>query len=309
MFPLKPLCLAVAAASALLTSASAATIHTYLIGGQSNADGRALAADLPPALQAPQTDVDFYYAANPGLTALAPVTAGSVTRFGPEITFGRSMADYYAPSGDSVAILKYARGATDLVSDWAAGGDATPGGDGAQYTSFQNTIASGLAALQAANPGDTIVIHGMLWVQGEQDITDSAPGGAFPTATADYAANLTQFIGDIRATFGEDITFYFTQISDNQTVFSNPADPDYPYYLQLRAAQASVASNVPDTVMINIDGPQYSMREDHLHFDAAGQQAIGQAFASAAQAVPEPSSAMLLAAAGLALAGTRRRGR
>ncbi len=34
-------------------------LHVFLIGGQSNANGHAIAADLPESLKAPQTDV-FY---------------------------------------------------------------------------------------------------------------------------------------------------------------------------------------------------------------------------------------------------------
>lgn len=269
----------------LLFAASAAQattlIHVLLIGGQSNADGRANPTGLPTSpvnLQLPQDDVSYYYSTS--LTTLRP----RATEFGPEITFGRSMADFYAPYGEKVAVVKYAAGGTNLYSQWKAGGDATTTGDGPIYVSWQTTIPAGLTALQAANPGATLVIDGMIWVQGESDLASGAANSAA------YGANLTAFIADVRATLGlPNMPFFLSRISSRQTVYSLPADADYPNYLTMRSQQASVADSVAGAYLIDTDDAAFTMNVDNLHFGPGGQQALGNAFATALQAVvPAP---------------------
>ncbi|MCU0779532.1 MAG: hypothetical protein MUF04_00360, partial [Akkermansiaceae bacterium] len=146
-------------------------IRVFLLGGQSNADGRAAPSGLPTSpvnLQLPQDDVDFYENEAGGLTTLRPLA-----EFGPEITLGRRLADAIADGTFTrVAMIKYAVGATDLANDWKAGGDATTSGDGPRYVSFQGVVRAGLAALAAKYPNAAIDIEGMLWVQGERDAGD-----------------------------------------------------------------------------------------------------------------------------------------
>jgi len=134
-------------------------VKVFLLGGQSNMVGQGSQGDLtgPLAfLRNPQTDVLFYsqddiHSANtstPGiggtLASLQPGsfrTDSSGTQFGPEVTFGRTIADAF-PDED-FAIIKYARGGTSLGADWRPG----TGGD---YANFRSIVADGLAALDAA---------------------------------------------------------------------------------------------------------------------------------------------------------------
>ncbi len=74
------------------------TVRIYLLGGQSNADGRASTAELPTSptnLQQPQADVDFFYKVQGGTATLTTLRPGlsETSGFGPEITLGRSLAD------------------------------------------------------------------------------------------------------------------------------------------------------------------------------------------------------------------------
>ncbi len=143
----------------LVTSAqpvAAATVEVFLLGGQSNAVGRALSSGLPTELQQPQTDVDFYFRSTgthtweDQLIDLKPGSSdGSQTnQFGPEITFGRDMADYYADVPDtSVAIIKYAHGGTRLYDQWAAGPPPGP-----YYATFQDTVTDGMASSASIAP-------------------------------------------------------------------------------------------------------------------------------------------------------------
>jgi hypothetical protein len=243
-------------------------IRVFLVGGQSNADGRAVVTDLPTSpvnLRLPQDDIDFYHKVEnkaPALTTLRPGLS-ETNQFGPEITLGRRLADALADGAASrVAIIKYANGGTNLNTQWKGGGNSTTTGDGPEYLVFQQTVAGGLAALAAAYPGTTIQIEGMLWVQGESDAG----------AAAAYQANLANFITDIRATYGANLWFIISRLSSGQTSINAAA------LATLRAAQDAVAAADPLASLLNTDG--FGMKTDNLHFDAVGQQQIGSAAAA-----------------------------
>ncbi len=241
-------------------------LRVYLIGGQSNADGRAVAADLPTTpvnLQQPQDDVDYY---ETSLTTLRPLG-----EFGPEITLGRSMADAWSfETGTRVAIIKYGVSGTSLDVDWKAGGNATTTNDGPRYVSFQSVVTNGLAALDVKYPDATIEIEGMLWMQGERDVV-IATGAA-------YQANLTAFIADVRATYGADLPFIVGRLSTGQTSLNDTPAEETQFDL-VRDAQTAVAAADPRVSLINTDG--YGIKDDDLHFNAAGQQALGSDSADA----------------------------
>lgn len=244
-------------------------VRIVLQGGQSNSDGRAAVSGLPVELQAPQSDVDFYYRVEGGvgtLTTLRPGLSES-SQFGPEVMLGRRLANIYAEeAGTRVAIIKYANGGTNLYSQWKAGGNATTSGDGPEYVTFQQTVTSGLAALAAKYPQAVLELDSMVWMQGESDATASAAGL--------YQQNLTNFIADIRATFGASLPFVIGRLSSQQTSIAAT------YLNQIRAAQDAVAAADPRTSAISTDG--FGMNGDNLHFSASGQQSMGKAFAEEA---------------------------
>jgi hypothetical protein len=235
-------------------------VRVFLLGGQSNADGRAAPSGLPTSpvnLQLPQDDVDFYENEAGGLTTLRPLA-----EFGPEITWGRCLADSLADGVKTrVAVIKYAVGGTSLQVDWKAGGDATTTNDGPRYVSFQGVVTAGMAALAATYPQAAIEIEGMLWVQGERDVVQGFENN--------YAANLTAFIADVRATYGADLPFIISRLSILQTSLSSTG------LGVVRAAQDAVAAADPRASLINTD--TFGMKTDNLHLDAAGQQPLGKA--------------------------------
>jgi hypothetical protein len=286
-------------------------LKVYLQGGQSNSDGRALTNGLPVNLLQPQADVPIYYylvgaAANgdgtlgtlttlrPGISAL-----GGGTTFGPELTFGRTLADYYAlTNGVStnivmVAIIKYADGGTSLVANWAANGNSSTNGDGPDYVIFQSVVAAGLSRLAQAYPAARIELDGMIWVQGESDI-DAGVG-----ASTAYGTNLVRFINDVRQTYatntpcGTNLPFFLSRISANQSVYSLPSDSSYSDYLLLRAGQQFAAATMSNVFMIDTDASRFSTltpwSSPGLHFDTPGQQSMGTAFGqSVIAALPPP---------------------
>lgn len=232
-------------------------LRVYLLGGQSNAAGRGDSSGLPTSpvnLQQAQEDVDFYDGAP--LTTLRPRS-----QFGPEITLGRRLSESIgSPDDTRVAILKYGVGGTSLKTDWKPGGDATTAGDGPRYVSFQQVVADGLAALGTAYPDATIEIEGMLWVQGERDARDLDHG--------EYETNLNNFIADVRETYGAGLPFVVMRLASGQT--NLPAVG----LAGVRAAQTAVAAADPRVPLVDSDG--FSLQSDALHFDALGQQQLGE---------------------------------
>lgn len=264
--------------------ARAEAIHVFLIAGQSNACGHGQASELPANLQAPQTDVLYYYRITEmsGIeTTTEPKALFARKGFGPEVTFGRSMADFYKPSGDKVAILEFALGGTNLYSDWNSSGVAENGKPNL-YAHLKTFVAKGMDELKKANPGANVTIDGMLWVQGENDAKKSdRPGGV--DYSAQYEANLNAFIKDVRKTYGEKLPFVLSRLSSGQTAVGDHLN-------ELRASQEKVAAADPLTKMVDTDS--FPLNSDNLHFSAAGQQALGIAFAKAMQSLvapPKPS--------------------
>lgn len=246
--------------------ATATRLRVYLLGGQSNADGRADPAVLPAELQLPQHGVDLYYKVEGGsgtLTTLRPGLSETL-QFGPEVVLGTRLAKFHADEeGTRVAIIKYANGGTNLHTQWKGGGDATTTGDGTEYITFQQTVTGGLAALAAAYPGAQVDLEAMVWMQGESD--------ADATNAPLYQDRLTAFIADVRATLGASLPFVIGRLSTSQT--NLPAQ----HLNTIRAAQDAVAAADPLTSIISTEG--LGMNADALHFSAASQQEMGSRFA------------------------------
>jgi hypothetical protein len=254
-----------------ITFSSINRLRVILLAGQSNADGRAEPNELPATpvdLLLPQNDVDFFYNTEGGTATLATLTPGlsETSQFGPEITLGRAMADLWTVEDNTrVAIIKYANGGTNLQNDWKAGGDGTSTSDGAEYLIFQQTVQEGLAALSAAYPDAVLDFQGMVWMQGESDAVNGFEH--------QYQANLAAFISDVRATYGADLPFIVGRLSSGQT--NLPAGA----LSAVRDAQTNVATMMPRVTLIDTDS--FGIQPDNLHFDGAGQQALGDAAATA----------------------------
>ncbi len=253
-FP-KPRILIGALALMLATSVHADHIKVFLLGGQSNMQGNnALLSQLPLALQPPQDDVLLYSGTN-SAAFFGSLQVGAGNNFGPEISFGRTIAD--GRPYDRFCLIKFAQGATSLHTSWDPA-------SGSVYTEFRRTVTYGLEALTKA--GHTYEIVGMCWTQGENDVQD------FRT-TAQYEADLNEFIADIRTRYGAGVKFFISRLSDNQTW--RPASQ----VNEIRTAQDNVAATDPLSYLIDTDG--FDMRADNLHFEETGYVDIGEAFGQA----------------------------
>lgn len=236
-------------------------VMVYLLAGQSNMVGSGTPkSDLPKELQAPQADVEFYHAAGPGPlqeNAWVPLQPGSTVDFGPEVTFGRSIADRF-PS-ERVALIKYAVGNTDLARKWDPD-------TGQLYRAFAKTAKAGLKAL--ADRGDTYEIAGMVWMQGESD-------SAYPEMAAAYETNLTALIARVRRDFDvPDLPFVIGRIYIGvHKGFRNDK--------QVRTAQAAVAQRDGKAAWVDLDG--LDQQDAGVEFNGPGTVEMGKRFAETMQ--------------------------
>ncbi len=286
-------------------SATGKTVFVVLLGGQSNAAGWGYQHHLVETanpLANPQEDVELF--SGTGLPALMnrliPLQSGSgvpkaagpkgvqqfpelvgtdamLNHFGPELTLGRTIRDLINDPEAKVAVIKHAIGASNLFGHWRPDGTSDSTKDGPIYKGFHATVTAGLAALKQKYPDHEIEIIGMAWVQGESDATVAQAGN--------YEQNLTKFIQDIRATYGENLVFALSQLSPNQ--------PHSPEFELVRAAQKAIAGNVERVVTTETIGENYptakGFAEGALHYRSDALLQIGRDLAHAIMAARSPA--------------------
>ncbi len=252
---LKPHILVGAIALIFGTSAQAEHYKVFLLGGQSNMTGNGpKTSDLTEAQKAPQDDVWVYGGTDESASKLGSLQPGFGSPYGPEISFGRTIAD--GRPYENFALIKYSKGGTNLHTDW----DPATGNT---YNRFKTTVGFGLEALTKA--GHTYEVVGMLWTQGERD-------AAHERTTAQYEADLNEFIADIRTRYGADVAFFISRLSILQTGRE-------PGLHDIRAAQDNVAAADPNAYLIDTDS--FAIAGDNIHFTGTGLVALGNAFGQA----------------------------
>jgi hypothetical protein len=261
---------AVLCGAALVTTARADHFEVFLVAGQSNADGRGAASALKGALEKwarPQDDVRIAYScsklrvpvlASKGFEPLQPgwsVAPGKgrptvlpSATFGPEVSFGRGMADRL--KGKNVRLIKFTEGGTSLAKDW------NPSVKDRLYSPFLDFTRKSLKELTDA--GHMTTLRGMIWHQGESDAELPA---------AEYEAQLTAFIARVRTDFAApDLRFGIGEVIDN-----GKRDT-------VRAAQKATAEKVPGAFFVSAAG--LTSHDGGTHFDAASQIELGERFAA-----------------------------
>jgi hypothetical protein len=245
------------------------TVYTvYILGGQSNMLGSSTPTkDLPPSLQVPQEDIQFYFHS---LRQMAlprdkwiPLQPGSSHDFGPEVTFGRSMADASTAGARTqyIALIKYAVGNSNLDRNW--------GPNSFHFKVFLATVKSGLRALTSR--GDRYRIAGMLWMQGESD-------SIYEDMAKRYEANLTRLIDNVRAEFNAP----HMPIVIGRIFAGNGTSSVFLRFAKLvRAAQMAVADRDPQIDWIDLDDlPQ---QDAGVEFNCLGMIELGRRFGAAMQ--------------------------
>ncbi len=266
--------LGAALAFAFARPAAAETCRVFLLAGQSNMEGVGAAAQAPTNLLG-QSRAWLYHspAVRSGLPAnrwnpLGPAGV-SPTNFGPELAAAFRLAEAFPT--DTIALVKHARGGTKLTTEplsyettsWHPGASpADSAAFGTEFATFAATVTNALAALRAQ--GHTPVLTGMLWVQGEADATSATAGTA-------YGTNLAHFVRRVREQFDAPaLPFALARVLPYQTRPGSAA---------VRQAQADAdqdsgaAGALPDVFTVFTEG--LGVNADAVHFDAAGQLALG----------------------------------
>ena len=303
----------------LATTVQAKVTQIFIVAGQSNAVGHGSAIGLPEELLL-QPDVRYWYDTEHGYSRnsfldLKPLKS----KFGPELNAGRILADHLE---DEVAIIKRSIGGTELAQIQGQG-DWNPNSSRELYDSLIRNVNAAKADI--ISQGNLPHVAGLFWMQGESDAksgslaVDNYTPPQPETANA-YEANLINLIASLRTDLSSPELPVFIgeiHIGDDPSITTDP-DSDFntsfgewDYTPTVRAAEAAVAAADPRTFLIETQ--DFSLGSDYLHFDQAGQLALGAAFAHAYLAtLPEPSTGCLLlvsVCAGLGFRPRRRRGR
>jgi hypothetical protein len=255
-------------------------IKTYIVAGQSNAEGYGLGfgdlfsgtllpnqnlADLGRSdLATEQTSAYIFRGGNDsGLGEWKNMASGfgnwNGNRFGPELSFSEQ---FKANTGAPVAIIKYSPGGTSLYTDWDSS-LATIN----RYDYFIDTVNNAKAA--AASRGWSLEIGGVLWMQGESD--------TFGTdAPAAYEQNLGNFIAKVRADLNlPDLGFHIGEIADSTV---------WPARQQIWDAQASIVATDSNAYLVNGKDLELFTNDgggsNGIHYSTAGTLLLGERFAS-----------------------------
>jgi iduronate 2-sulfatase len=250
--------------------------QVYILAGQSNMDGRGKKAELTGPLAPyahPQADVRIAYSNS---TRRGPYTSGGFKHlqpgysippgtkkltdpgpphvlpgrtFGPEVSFGRALAD--ALPNDRIALIKFSEGGTSLAKDWS------PDLRGALYDQFLAFTRKALESLTA--DGHTWELAGMAWHQGESDA--SLPEGGYQKLLAAFIVRVRD---DLDA---PKLPFVIGEVFDN-------GKRDH-----VRAGQQTVSATTPHVFFVSCAGLRTF--DKGTHFDAASQIELGRRMADA----------------------------
>ena len=275
-------------ATATLTTTND-TVDVYLLGGQSNMQGLGILAELTPAQLLAPTNVFYWKVTNfvpliPGTTVTA--AAG---QFGPEITFATEIAKL----GRKAYLIKEYNSGKPLDAGWNdqtwvgdppvpnrinfyPGTNAT---DVNRGTLYKNEL---LPMYQAGinsiiTNGNTPVIRGLIWMQGEQDSKTNTSAGR-------YAVNLKR----LRDRLASDLGLTNLPVTFGQVLPYTPPAVRFTYRDLVRAQQAAadmfpgLPEAIPHCRMVSTDSFPINPA-DQVHYTTPGQILLGIAFAQGIQ--------------------------
>lgn len=205
---------------------NAKKVKVFLLGGQSNMDGRARAYNLTDEdkirLKKAQRNVTLYYNFGEG----KPLDTSKVVRhtakkfganylFGPELFFGIKMSEKYP--NHKIVLIKRAKGGMSLYGAWNPDWNkenATLMNEEKQPKLYNELVGYATGVLNKLERNN-YELCGMLWVQGE---TDSGKRFGLKPSIA-YGANLAKLISRVRNDFNSPkLPFILFQVGGGKVV-------------------------------------------------------------------------------------------
>lgn len=266
---------------------AAEEVDVYFLGGQSNMVGYGTLSQLTGEQKTPPPDVAYWT----GSTFVPLVPGSTVTstpgNFGPEISFASEISKL----GRKTCIVKYADGGRPLDSGWSAAtwlGDppgpdritfypGTSAADPNRGTLYKNGMLphfqAALEAIRAA--GNTPVIRGLAWMQGESDARNGI-------SASRYASNLKllrdRLASDLGLAAATDLPLVFGRVL--------PKDPPVAQFthrnevraeMELADQDSGSPKAIPACRMISTD--DMPLLSDNIHYTSAGLLQLGRTFA------------------------------
>lgn len=256
---------AIAILAAHTASAAKTEVHLFLFSGQSNMVGLGTSTnDLTADQKKTNPNIMLYLDAEGDASrmkkwsALGPGFGATTSQFGPELLFGKVLADSFP--GRKFAFIKVARSGTYLgkASEWLPP-SSNNGTGGTHYTSMMGSIDAAIKSFNTAFDTSLYTPEwaGFVWLQGEFDAMDA-------TLANQYETNLTNLVKDIRTKAGVPDLPVVLPMIDLQSLWTNNA--------KIRAADIALTRKLTHVDTVDTKG----LATDGIHYKAAGMVAIGQ---------------------------------
>lgn len=248
------------------------SLRVYILAGQSNMAGCDDARNVDPMWQDELPQVMMYWgnAAAPGFMPLGPGTSGASCSnpapafyFGPELAFGSDVAISFPD--ENIVIIKFAVGGTSLYDYWTTPSREYPSG-GILWNQLKGHIDDALAELDAMDV--EYHVEAFLWMQGESDADKRYRAKAYGSKLSSFIASMRQHVGDPELPF----------------ILGRIRDAGQPHADMVRAAQVSVATNIPNVYWFDTDDLPWL--PDGIHYDEPSMIELGHRFADIVLSLP-----------------------
>ncbi|WDR00762.1 sialate O-acetylesterase [Devosia sp. J2-20] len=219
---------------------------TFLIAGQSNAEGRGFTADLTGA-EFPRSGRTRMRVSNAWVAGAEPTYPGAGVGFG--MAFANALAGLLPNVG--INLVNGAYGGSS-ISQW-------------QKSALRSSLYGGLLnrARLVLSEGGTI--DGMAFYQGETEAQTSL------VAAQAWDENFLLFVSDFRADLGVSIPVVFVSLCDNPSLASAP------YWDDVTASQEGIVLTGLNMARVSAEGLAFRTDdpEQKVHLATAGQLTLG----------------------------------
>ena len=268
------------AACSIAAHATAADVDVYLIAGQSNSINFAGEAATG------STDVGFTLNYARTSKTFLPIYTGIADQFNSNMLNPNAAVTALATqlsSGNGVGVFGFGRNGSPLaiepnrIDTWYPGDDPQNGvvKDDSMYGNFITWTGSRLAEITAR--GDTPIVRGIFWFQGERDGVLGIPG-------TEYETNFTNLLFRFRQDFGADLPVVAARIREVET--------NTEIRVEINQAFANIAAVDPLFSVVPTEDLEWRSATN-VHLTATGLFDLASRWATALQTLEAGGSAAI----------------